>query len=101
MAETSAVRFLVNPAAGRGSGKTHVDRIRVLASRHGAGLVVTRKGSDLWEQARKAPEDGVERRLGAAADATRPLAIQGLAGSECALGVIPLGTGNDFAGTLA
>ena len=27
-------------------------------------------------------------------------AVQGLAGTSCALGVIPLGTGNDLAGTL-
>lgn len=101
MAEPGSIRFLVNPASGRGTGRAHLDRIRVLASRHGAGLVVTRKVSDLWEQARRAAEDGVERLLVAGGDGTMHLAIQGLAGSECALGVIPLGTGNDFAGTLA
>jgi diacylglycerol kinase (ATP) len=101
MAESGGVRFLVNPAAGRGTGRAHVDRIRVLASRYGAGLVVTRKVSDLWEQARRAADDGVERLLVAGGDGTMHLAIQGWAGSACALGVIPLGTGNDFAGTLA
>jgi diacylglycerol kinase (ATP) len=101
MAEPGSIRFLVNPASGRGTGRAHVDRIRVLASRYGAGLVVTRKVSDLWEQARRAAEDGVERLLVAGGDGTMHLAIQGLAGSDCALGVIPLGTGNDFAGTLA
>lgn len=100
MAESGAVRFLVNPAAGRGTGRTHLDRIRVLASRHGAGLVVTRKVSDLWEQARRAAEDGVERLLVAGGDGTIHHAIQGLAGTSCTLGVIPLGTGNDLAGTL-
>ncbi|HEV7784688.1 MAG TPA: diacylglycerol kinase family protein [Thermoanaerobaculia bacterium] len=101
MAASGGARFLVNPASGRGTGRAHVDRIRVLASRHGAGLVVTRKVSDLWEQARRAAEDGVERLLVAGGDGTMHHAIQGLAGSPCALGVIPLGTGNDFAGTLA
>ncbi|HEV7503481.1 MAG TPA: diacylglycerol kinase family protein [Thermoanaerobaculia bacterium] len=101
MAKPGSIRFLVNPASGRGTGRAHVDRIRVLASRHGAGLVVTRKVSDLWEQARRAAEDGVERLLVAGGDGTMHLAIQGLAGTACALGVIPLGTGNDFAGTLA
>ncbi len=100
MAE-SAIRFLVNPAAGRGTGKSHLDRIRVLASRHGAGLVVSRKVSDLAEQARRAAEDGVERLLVAGGDGTMHHAVQGLAGTDCALGVIPLGSGNDLAGTLA
>jgi diacylglycerol kinase (ATP) len=94
------LRFLVNPASGRGTGKSHLDRIRVLASRHGAGLVVSRKVSDLSEQARRAAADGVERLLVAGGDGTMHHAVQGLAGSECALGVIPLGSGNDLAGTL-
>jgi len=96
----SGIRFLVNPASGRGTGKSHLDRIRVLASRLGAGLVVSRKVSDLAEQARRAAEDGVERLLVAGGDGTMHYAAQGLAGSACALGVIPLGSGNDLAGTL-
>jgi len=96
----SSVRFLVNPAAGRGTGKSHLDRIRVLASRYGAGLVVSRKVSDLAAQAFRAAEDGVERLLVAGGDGTMHHAAQGLAGTECALGVIPLGSGNDLAGTL-
>ena len=94
------IRFLVNPSSGRGTGKAHLDRIRVLASRHGAGLVVSRKVSDLAEQARRAAEDGVERLLVAGGDGTMHYAAQGLAGTDCALGVIPLGSGNDLAGTL-
>ncbi|HEX9944440.1 MAG TPA: diacylglycerol kinase family protein [Thermoanaerobaculia bacterium] len=100
MAESGGVRFLVNPAAGRGTGKSHLDRIRVLASRYGAGLVVSRKVSDLAEQARRAAEDGIERLLVAGGDGTMHHAAQGLAGTACALGVIPLGSGNDLAGTL-
>lgn len=99
-AEPGSIRFLVNPAAGRGKGRDHLDRIRVLASRHAAGLVVSRKVSDLAEQARRAAEDGVERLLVAGGDGTMHHAIQGLAGTSCALGVVPLGTGNDLAGTL-
>ena len=94
------IRFLVNPSSGRGTGKAHLDRIRVLASRHGAGLVVSRKVTDLAEQARRAAEDGVERLLVAGGDGTMHHAAQGLAGTDCALGVIPLGSGNDLAGTL-
>lgn len=100
MAESGGIRFLLNPAAGRGTGRAHLDRIRVLASKLGAGLCVSRKVSDLAEQARKAAGDGVERLLVAGGDGTMHHAIQGLAGTSCALGVIPLGSGNDLAGTL-
>ena len=100
MAESGSVRFLVNPSSGRGTGRAHLDRLRVLASKLGAGLCVSRKVSDLAEQARRAAEDGVERLLVAGGDGTMHYAVQGLAGTSCALGVIPLGSGNDLAGTL-
>ncbi|MFL6237346.1 MAG: diacylglycerol/lipid kinase family protein [Thermoanaerobaculia bacterium] len=94
------VRFLVNPSSGRGTGRANLDRIRVLASKLDAGLCVSRKVSDLAEQARRAAEEGVERLLVAGGDGTMHYAVQGLAGTSCALGVIPLGSGNDLAGTL-
>jgi diacylglycerol kinase (ATP) len=95
-----SVRFLVNPKAGRGLGSAEFDRLRRLASRAGAGFVVSRSAGDLTEQARRAAADGVERLLVAGGDGTMHLALQGLVGTDCALGVIPLGTGNDLAGTL-
>src|SRR4051812_39271749 len=100
MAESGSVRFLVNPSSGRGTGRAHLDHLRVLASKLGAGLCVSRKVSDLWEQARRAAEDGVERLLVAGGDGTMHHVVQGLAGTPCALGGGPLGTGNDLAGAL-
>src|SRR4051812_9931479 len=100
MSESSSIRFLVNPSSGRGTGKANLDRIRVLAAKLGAGLCVSRQVADLAEQARRAAEDGVERLLVAGGDGTMHYAVQGLAGASCALGVIPLGSGNDLAGTL-
>jgi diacylglycerol kinase (ATP) len=98
---TPAVRFLVNPAAGRGSGASHLHELRRLASHAGAGLVVSRGAEDLIEQARRAVADGIERLVVAGGDGTMHLVAQALAGTSCALGVVPLGTGNDLAGTLA
>jgi diacylglycerol kinase (ATP) len=98
--EPGSIRILLNPASGRGTGKSSLDRIRVLASKLGAGLCVSRRAEDLADQARRAAADGVERLLVAGGDGTMHLAIQGLAGTSCALGVIPLGSGNDLAGTL-
>jgi diacylglycerol kinase (ATP) len=72
----------------------------VLASAAGAGLVVSKSGADIAVQARRAVEDGVARLVVAGGDGTMHQAAQGLAGSDCALGVVPLGTGNDLAGTL-
>jgi diacylglycerol kinase (ATP) len=52
---------------------------------------------ELVSESRRAVEQGEERLLVAGGDGTFHYAIQGLAGSECALGLIPLGTGNDLA----
>jgi diacylglycerol kinase (ATP) len=97
---TGPVRFLLNPAAGRWGAAARLDRLRVLASAAGAGLVVSKSGADIAVQARRAVEDGVARLVVAGGDGTMHQAAQGLAGSPCALGVVPLGTGNDLAGTL-
>jgi diacylglycerol kinase (ATP) len=94
------VRFLVNPAAGRGAARARFEDLHVLASRAGAGFVVSRSAADLAVQARRAVEDGVERLLVAGGDGTMHHAAQGLAGSACAMGVVALGTGNDLAATL-
>lgn len=94
------VRFLLNPAAGRGAGAAHIHRLRILASRAGAGLVSSKGAADLAEQARRAAADGVERLVVAGGDGTMHHVAQGLVGTDCALGVVPLGSGNDLAGTL-
>lgn len=94
------VRFLLNPKAGRGKGRAHLDELRKLASRAGAGFATSRRPEDLTEHARRAVADGVERLLVAGGDGTMHLAAQGLVGSDCAMGVIPVGTGNDLARAL-
>jgi diacylglycerol kinase (ATP) len=94
------VRFLLNPAAGRGAGAAHIHRLRILASRAGAGLVSSKSAADLAEQARRAAADGIERLIVAGGDGTMHHVAQGLVGTGCALGVVPLGSGNDLAGTL-
>jgi diacylglycerol kinase (ATP) len=91
---------LLNPAAGRGGAAGRLHRFRVLAAAAGAGLVVSKSGADIAVQARRAVEDGVSRLVVAGGDGTMHQAAQGLAGSACALGVVPLGTGNDLASTL-
>jgi diacylglycerol kinase (ATP) len=94
------IRFLLNPAAGRGAGVARIERFRALAERAGAELVTSRDAAHIAEEARRAVADGVERLIVAGGDGTVHHAAQGLAGSGCAIGLIPLGTGNDLAGTL-
>ena len=49
------------------------------------------------EAARAAVAAGTERLIAVGGDGTVHLAVQALAGTEAALGIVPAGTGNDFA----
>ncbi len=95
-----SIRFLVNPAAGGGHGKRALSLLGEAAAKAGAELVVSQNVEDLAAQARQAAEDGVERLVAAGGDGTFHHVAQGLIGSECAMGLVPLGRGNDLAGTL-
>ena len=94
------IRFLVNPAAGRGTGAARLDLLRRLAAEHGAEFQVSASGEDLVARARRAASDGVERLVVVGGDGTMHQTVQGLASSSCALGLVPLGSGNDFANAL-
>lgn len=94
-------RVLINPSAGRGKSRRALGAIRGLAEQAGCDLAVSTSAQNLVDHARSAVDDGVERLLVAGGDGTFHHAAQGLAGSGCALGLIPLGRGNDFASDLS
>lgn len=94
------IRFLVNPSSGGGKGARSLSRIRELAAAAGSEVWLSKDVEDLTHQARKAVEDGVDRLVVAGGDGTFHHAEQGLAGSQCAMGLVPLGRGNDLARTL-
>jgi diacylglycerol kinase (ATP) len=62
--------------------------------------VLSRDAVDLAEQAGRAVAEGVERLIVAGGDGSFHHAAQGLAGTDCALGLVPLGRGNDLAAAL-
>ncbi len=94
------VRFLVNPGGGRGRAGRRLRDIRDLAQRAGAEVVLSRDVNHLCAEAQRAAGEGVERLLVAGGDGTVHHAIRGLAGSECALAILPLGSGNDLGASL-
>ena len=94
------IRFLLNPAAGGGKGARSLPRLRDLAAAAGSEVWLSDSAADLTRLARRAVEGGVERLVVAGGDGTFHQVEQGLAGTQCALGLIPLGRGNDLARTL-
>jgi diacylglycerol kinase (ATP) len=96
------VALLINPAARAGAhtgAATHAaERLRA----HGVRTALVSGGSaqESSELLRAAIEAGVDAVVVAGGDGTVRLAIQEVAGTGIPLGIIPAGTGNDFAATL-
>jgi diacylglycerol kinase (ATP) len=93
-----SLRLLVNPRAGRGA---RLLKHREPLARAGIEVVVTRDAREMAEQAAAAARAGLDRILVGGGDGTLHHAVQGLAGTDCALGVVPSGSGNDLARALS
>jgi diacylglycerol kinase (ATP) len=99
--------LIVNPTAG---GETAVDHVPMMRARLGAAVsrlevVVTRGEGDATAAGERVVRDGCERLFVAGGDGTLNEVLNGVAQVEgglaqVTLGVIPLGTGNDFANAI-
>lgn len=99
MSEPSTV-VVLNPSAGSADEET-MRLIERQAATAGWTVRRTERSGDGQRLARAAIEGGAKRVLAAGGDGTVSEVLQGVMGGEgAALGVIPLGTGNDLARTL-
>lgn len=92
-------RIVYNPTAGPRDVHGRLDRLCAFFSDHGwsVELLTTEKPGDAVSMARRAASDGLDAVLIAGGDGTVNEAVNGLVGSETALGVLPVGTGNLWA----
>jgi diacylglycerol kinase (ATP) len=92
----------VNPAAGKGRGARDV--AEVVATLRTAGLAVTEIAApgpgEALVAAEAAVAGGLDALVAVGGDGTVHLAVQAVAGTATALGIIPAGTGNDLAAAL-
>jgi YegS/Rv2252/BmrU family lipid kinase len=98
------VILLYNPIAGKNRERRRADveaAAQVLrASGVEAQAVETRAPGSAGEQAREAAAEGYDTVLACGGDGTIHDVVQGLAGTDTPLGVIPLGTGNSLGNEL-
>jgi len=94
--------LLANPAASGRRARRFLPAIRELITRKAPGLDYheAKDSADLQRQAEAAARSGYERVLVAGGDGTAHAAVNALRGSDAALGVLPLGYGNDLARAL-
>jgi len=93
--------LLYNPLSGRRKKYRVQDVEAAAAVLHGAGIETeiapTRAASDATEQVRAAIRDGFDTIVACGGDGTIHDVLQGLAGKDAALGIVPLGTANAMA----
>jgi len=99
-------KVIVNPLAGRGFGAQSTPTIQRLLTEHGLDydLVTTSYAGDAVELARQAVIDGYDVIVAAGGDGTYHEVINGMAAASKddvfgTLGVLPVGSGSDFAFT--
>src|SRR5579863_7926743 len=93
--------LLYNPLSGRRRERRTTDVEEALAILKGAGVEVTaaptRAASDATDQTKNAIAAGCDTVFACGGDGTVHDVLQGLVGSQAALGIIPLGTANSLA----
>jgi len=98
-----AIKVILNPAAGRGYGSKAEPLIQGYLQEAGLDfeLARTRGLWDAAELAQRAAEDGFDLVVAAGGDGTSNEVVNGLLaageGVSAAMGVLPVGTGSDFA----
>lgn len=92
-------RLILNPVAGQRKAARKLFRVHECLHERGvlADIIVTRYKGEALAAARHAADLNYERVIVGAGDGTINEVVNGLAGTECALSVVPLGTGNVFA----
>jgi YegS/Rv2252/BmrU family lipid kinase len=96
------IKLIANPIAGRGKGGKVLPQVREALSRAGLEFseALTTKPLEAIDLARQAAEEGYKLVVAMGGDGTSHEVANGIlssGNSEVALGLIPIGTGNDFA----
>lgn len=91
--------LIYNPHAGRFPSLILAERAAAVLKLHNwqVKLIKTESGVHITEMAREAVSKGIDALFVAGGDGSINLAIEGLANSQTALGVLPAGTSNVFA----
>ncbi len=94
-----ALPVIVNATAGKGYDDAGIQAVAAAFEKAGAAIEIlpARKGSELGTLAERAVKDGHPVVVGGGGDGTINAVATAVAGSDCALGVLPLGTLNHFA----
>lgn len=91
--------FIINPTAGKGMGLKAIPRIEAYLQQHGipGKIIQTEYPGHATEIAKAWSGSGLKAVVAAGGDGTVMETANGLLGTGIPLGILPLGSGNDFA----
>ena len=98
MPRVNSTLVILNPAAH--SERAQRRRARVEALARGSVICATSRSGEAESMARRAAEEGFDKIVAAGGDGTVNEVVNGLAGSNATLGLLPIGTMNVFAAEL-
>jgi len=103
MVKTNKYFVIVNPAANRGGAAMLIPKLESLfnSKKMAYNLVITKAPEQAIDLAKQAASQDYPIVIAAGGDGTVNEVANGLAGSQTAMGVIPMGSGNDFSKMLA
>jgi len=90
--------FIVNPAAGGGKRMEAITEIESFFQEKSLNfeMVLTKAPKQATELAKKAANNGYKNIVAVGGDGTVNEVVNGLVGTDATLGIIPIGSGNDF-----
>jgi diacylglycerol kinase (ATP) len=93
------IAVLANPSAGRGRHRALLSGVlqRLGAGGRAVRVLEAASGDEAERACRSAVDDGVAALVAVGGDGTVHRALQAVAGARIGFGVVPAGTGNDFA----
>jgi diacylglycerol kinase (ATP) len=99
---TREIALLVNPTSGKGRGARLAEPVAARLRSLGASVdvVIGRDADEAYDRIRDRVAAGVDAVVALGGDGLVNLALQVVAGTPVPLGVVPAGTGNDFARAL-
>lgn len=94
------ILFVINPAAGKGKGIKEIPRIQQRFKAFDYEIIISKEPNGITKLVRDELDKGYTDIIAVGGDGTLGEVINGIMGKDITLGVLPLGSGNDFIKTL-
>ncbi len=94
------ILFVINPAAGKGRGIKEIPRIKQRFKEFDYEIIISKEANGITKMVQEELNKNYTDIIAVGGDGTLGEVINGVVGKDITVGVLPLGSGNDFIKTL-